>query len=85
MRLGIRIGLIKRRRDGMFQPGEIEVSDAYHLPHLMPRNRDEHALDSTHHACYTKTVKKRFLTTLQEILHGLRYTHASQKHLLSPP
>ena len=32
MRLGIRNGLIKRRRDGMFQPGEIEVSDVYHLP-----------------------------------------------------
>jgi transposase len=32
MRSGIRIGFIKRRRDGMFQLGEIEVSDAYHLP-----------------------------------------------------
>jgi transposase len=32
MRLEIRSGLIKRRRDDMFQPGEIEVSDVYHLP-----------------------------------------------------
>jgi hypothetical protein len=31
MRLGIRSGLIKRRRDDMFEPGEIEVSDVYHL------------------------------------------------------
>jgi hypothetical protein len=32
MRSGIHNGLIKRRRDDMFQPGEIVVSDVYHLP-----------------------------------------------------
>jgi acyl-CoA reductase-like NAD-dependent aldehyde dehydrogenase len=33
----------------------------------MQKNRGENALDPPHHACYTKTVKKRFLITTRSV------------------
>jgi hypothetical protein len=44
--------------------GIVKVAHCDGSYHHLPKNRDEHLLDSTRHACHTKTINERFLINL---------------------